>query len=84
VIIGIIFLAVGLIQSAWAVWAIRTDASNDHISLIETGILKATKTEPLPKSRIGLAFDRVLAWVILLLGLCFTVTGLLILSLEFR
>jgi hypothetical protein len=81
--LGLILLVGGLLQSAWAAWAIRTDASKDHVSLIEGAILKLTESDPSPGSRVGLAFDRVMEWIALLFGLVFLVAGFLILLAEF-
>ena len=81
--LGLILLIGGLLQSAWAVWAIKTDASKDHVSLIEGAILKITGSDPLPKSRIGLAFDHVMEWIAVLFGLVFLGAGSLILLAEF-
>jgi hypothetical protein len=78
-IIGFVALAIGLLQTVWTIWAIKTDAPATYLSLIEAAILKVTKTEPLPKSRVGLAFDRFMLWIGLILGLVFISIGVLFL-----
>ena len=80
-ITGIVLLGLGIIQIIWMVWAIRTDAASNRVSLIEAAILKAGDAEPLPKSRLGLALDRILLWLGLLLGSAMSAVGLIFLVL---
>ena len=80
--VAIILLVVGAIQTVWMIWAIRADAAATHLSLIEAAVLKAGGAEPLPKSKLALAFDRLLLWVGLVLGLFFLAVGLFLIFAE--
>jgi hypothetical protein len=80
--LGLVFFFGGLLQTIYALWAIRADAAKNHISLIEAAALKITDSEPLPQSRLGLAFDRVAQWAVLLMGIIFLAIGSLILGVE--
>lgn len=79
---GIVLILIGVVQTVWMTWAIRTDAAANRISVIEAAILKIGNAEPLPKSRLGLAFDRLLQWVGLIFGLLIFALGLLFVWVE--
>ncbi|MBA3512710.1 hypothetical protein [Sphingomonas sp.] len=80
--LALILFVGGLLQTTYAVWAIRTDDAKKNINLIEAAVHKVAGSEPLPKSRLGLAFDRSMEWAVLLLGLVFLAFGSLLLWAE--
>lgn len=71
-ILGAILLGLGLVEIWWMVWAIRRKAWNDHLSLLEIGLLKATGEEPEPLPRGWAVFQCGLG---LFLGLFLAVIG---------
>ena len=82
VITGILLLAFGVVLSAWTVKAIRSDWASTRINVIEAAILKIGDAEPLPKSRLGVAWDRLQTWMCLGLGLAMIGLGLVFLFVE--
>ena len=79
---GIILLALSIGQIAWMVWAIRSNTAETHISLVEAAILKVGNAEPLPKSRLGIIFDKIQLWAGLVLGIVMAGLGLLFIFVE--
>ena len=76
---GIVLLALGLLFVALAIKSIRSDWASTRISVIEAAILKVGEAEPLPKSRVGIAWDRFQAWMGLVFGLAMVGLGLVFL-----
>jgi hypothetical protein len=79
---GLVLVILGALQIAWMIWAIRTDAASTKVSIVEAAILKVADAEPLPKSRAGIAFDRLQIWMGLALGVVIFGLGILVLSVE--
>jgi hypothetical protein len=79
--LALTLLAVGLLFTSLAVvgWRHRTE---ERISLIEAGILKATGQEPLPLTRFDKWFQRFQLLMMSIFGPAITVLGLLFLLVE--
>ena len=72
-ILGAVLLALGVLEVSWMIWAIRQRAWEDHLNLLELGLLKATGEEPeLPSPGWGM-FQ---CWLGLLLGLLMILSGI--------
>ena len=71
-ILGLILLGLGLVQIWWMAWTIRRRAWDDHLSLLEIGLLKATGEQPEPMPRW---LGKLQCWFGLGLGLLLVVIG---------
>ena len=71
-ILGAILLGLGLAEIWWMIWAIRRKAWNDHLSVLEIGLLKATGEQPEPLPR---GWGMLQCWLGLFLGVFLTVIG---------
>ena len=71
-----IMAVAGAAMLALGVWSLRKRAYENRISPIEYGILKATKSEPLPITKGDKTWGHTQAWLMIVFGSFMSLFGL--------